>query len=55
MTAVCSRPDTKSISIYAQVIRADGTKGPNQLKAFYHKNPAINWVVNKYIKLKDKL
>ena len=55
MSAICTNENTKSVAIYAQVTRKDGTQGSNLLRAFYHKNPVLNFIVNKYIQLRDRL
>lgn len=53
MSMVLADSNAKSASIHAVVTRADGSVEDLGLISFYHKNPLINFAVNKYIKLKD--
>ena len=43
----------KSSAIHAVVRLADGTIEDLGLIAYWHKNAALNWAVNFYIRLKD--
>jgi hypothetical protein len=45
----------KSSSICAVVNRADGTVQNLGMIAYWHKNPVICWLVNRYIKIKERL
>jgi hypothetical protein len=47
--------NAKQSSISAKVLRADGTvKRDVGMIAFYHRNPVINWAVNKWISFKRR-
>lgn len=45
----------KSSAVHAVVTRADGSIEDLGLISYWHRNPGINWVVNAYIFLKDKI
>ena len=46
--------DKKSVSIQAVVVRGATGKVENLgTVSYYHRNPLINWTVNRWIKFKD--
>lgn len=52
--AIMTNSNARSATFRAVVTRADGTVEDLGLIAYWHKNPLIRWVVNVWIRTKER-